>query len=204
MKKRFIQQLARNIDIGPSAHDITASKLTEAFEHISRAGGVRGSVTGSTSQRSQERQQISKQDLARWMNDLNLDFLSEKDFDRLWDAMDLHHKGTVDPLDFFSFLKECETQFQQVHGEYSNLPKSEKLKLASRRLSTINAVGGSIEEVEKAERRNNKRQRMNVHGGSLPMDSSQLQTEGSESSRFSFLSLPFGKFRKSSSVQSTN
>ena len=152
MKKRFIQQLARNIDLGPSAKNITAEKLSEVFQHI---GGQDG--------------QISKEDLAQWMNDLNLDFLSEQDFNRLWDTMDMDHKGTVDPVDFFAFLKECEHQFEEVHGEYSTLPKSEKLKLASRRLSTIHNM--DADEVQKMERRNNKRQRANVHGRGLPESS---------------------------------
>lgn len=144
MKKRFIQQLARNIDIGPSAHQISPEKLAEAFQHIGGQGNGR----------------ITKPDLARWMNDLNLDFLSEKDFDRLWDTMDMDGTGDVDPIEFCAFLSECEKQFAEVHQEYSALPKSEKVKLASRRLSNIGSVG--LEEVERMERRNNRRQRTNA------------------------------------------
>lgn len=144
MKKRFVQQLARNIEIGPSSHLITAQKLSEAFEHI---GGSDGN--------------ISKADLAQWMHDLNLEFLSEEDFDRLWETMDMDHTGGVDPIEFFVFLRDCEHQFQEVHAEYMELPKSEKVKLAARRLTNIRNMG-SLEEVKKMERRNNKRSRQAV------------------------------------------
>ncbi|CAB9520555.1 expressed unknown protein [Seminavis robusta] len=143
MKKRFIQQLARNIDIGESAREIPADKLTEAFKHIGGEDGL-----------------ISKQDLAQWLNDLHMDFLSESDFDRLWDTMDMEGRGVVEPLDFFAFLSECGPQFKEVHMEYSSLPKIERQKLASRRLSNISAMGE--EGVKQMERRNNRRSRLTV------------------------------------------
>ncbi|CAB9523064.1 expressed unknown protein [Seminavis robusta] len=155
MKKRFIQQLARNIDIGPSVRQISVEKLSETFQHI---GGKDG--------------KISKEDLAKWMNDLHLDFLSDKDFDRLWDTMDMEGTGYVDPIDFFAFLNECDKQFKEVHEEFSSLPKSEKLKLAARRLSNIKAVGE--EGVDRMERRNNRRSRFQIPGlaSSNPLGSS--------------------------------
>lgn len=144
MKKRFIQQLARNIDIGESAREISADKLSDAFKHIGGEDGL-----------------ISKKDLARWMNDLHMDFMSEADFDRLWECMDMDGRGVVEPVDFFAFLSECGPQFKEVHKEFSQLPKSERQKLASRRLSNLSALGE--EEVMKMERRNNRRNRMNAH-----------------------------------------
>jgi hypothetical protein len=141
MKKRFIQQLARNIDIGPNAGQISAQKLTDTFMHIGGKDGL-----------------ISKADLAKWMNDLHLDFLSERDFDRLWDAMDMDGTGYVDPIEFCTFLNECEKQFHEVSKEISGLPKSEKFKIAARRLTNIEAMGE--EEVLKLERKNNRRSRL--------------------------------------------
>ena len=137
MKKRFIQQLARNIDIGPSAHDISAEKLTQAFKHIGGQDGL-----------------ISKEDLSKWMNDLHLDFLSERDFDRLWETMDLEDKGLVDPIDFFAFLSECGPQFKEVYNEYTALPKTERMKLSVRRLTHIESMGE--EEVKRMERRHDR------------------------------------------------
>ena len=144
MKKRFIQQLARNIDIGESARDIPADKLTEAFKYIGGEDGL-----------------ISKQDLSRWMNDLHMEFMSEKDFERLWNSLDMDGKGLVDPIDFISFLSQCAPQFKEVHDEYAALPKTERMKLATRRLSNISVHGE--EGVAAMERRNNRRSRQMVH-----------------------------------------
>lgn len=91
------------------------------------------------------------------MNDLQMEFMTDNDFERLWTLLDIDNTGQVDPIDFISFLKDCAPQFQEVHKEYSTLPKSERLKLASRRLSNISKMGE--EEVLKMERRNNKRSR---------------------------------------------
>ena len=103
---------------------------------------------------------ISREDLSQWMNDVNLDFLSEKDFDRLWHTMDIDNTGVVEPLEFYAFLTECEKQFREVYTEYSGLPKSEKVKLAARRLSNIESMG--TEEVQKMERRYNRRGRVAI------------------------------------------
>ena len=171
MKKRFILQLARNIDIGPSANIITAEKLSQTYQHISghssreftlTTGGNSSGSTGSSSTstiNTASGEFISKQDLAQWMNDLHLDFLSEKDFDRLWETMDIHNHGYVDPIEFCIFLNECKTQFEQVHEEYNTMPKIEKMKLKTRRLSNIEAVGGEMEEIKKLERRIDRQSR---------------------------------------------
>ena len=115
---------------------------------------------------------ISKPDLARWMNDLHMDFMSERDFERLWNSLDMDNRGLVDPIDFFNFLSQCAPQFKEVHKEYSALPKCEKQKLASRRLSNISELGE--EGVKNMERRNNRRSRQNVHISSSLRDSSGL------------------------------
>ena len=151
MKKRFIQQLARNIDIGTSALQISAAKLSETFEHIGGQDGL-----------------ISKIDLAQWMCDLNLDFLSERDFDRLWETMDMDRTGFVKPIEFFQFLSECEKQIEEVHSEYSSLPTSEKRKLCTRRLTNYRNFGR--EEVERMERRNKRRNRQMILPQSAPKE----------------------------------
>eukprot|EP00797_Seminavis_robusta_P035395 Sro876_g214480.2 (377) ;mRNA; r:5872-7002 len=166
MKKRFIQQLARNIDIGESAREISAQKLSEAFQHIGGQDGL-----------------ISKEDLAKWMNDLHLDFLSEQDFNRLWDAMDMDGTGYVDPIDFFAFLNACGEEFKEVNQEWDALPKSEKMKLAMLRLSNIKEKGE--EEVQKMQRRHNKRSRMQMPGLAK---GNPLGTSGADTSFFSEMS----------------
>ena len=123
-KYRFVEQIARNIEIGPSPGLITPEKLAEEIQHIAQGKGV-----------------ISKPDLLQWMSDVKLSFLSEGDLNALWDAMDVHRTGTVDPLEFILFLSACGPQFAQVYQQHQQLPKTERLKLAARRLTNLATVG---------------------------------------------------------------
>ena len=123
-KRRFVEQIARNIEIGPSPGLITPEKLAQEIQHIAHGKGF-----------------ICKQDLQQWMNDIKLTFLSERDFDALWDAMDIRRTDQVDPIEFLLFLSACGPQFEQVYHHHASLPKTERLKLAARRLSNFTALG---------------------------------------------------------------
>lgn len=149
-KKRFVQQIARNIDIGPSPGSIPPRKLSEQIMHISKHKGF-----------------IGKEDLRQWLLDIKMTFISDKDFDALWSAMDIENTGQVDPVQFIVFLSACGPQFEEVYNEqagtYStvsvlfilhpvlDLPKNERLKLAARRLSNISRLGE--DGVKRLERR---------------------------------------------------
>ena len=133
-KKRFVQQVARNIDIGRRPGCIPPEKLAEEIQHIGGGKDV-----------------ISKEDLSKWMHDIKLNFISQKDFDALWHAMDIDGTGQVDAVEFIVFLSACGPQFEEVYDEQLKMPKLERLKLAARRLSNISAHG--MEGVRKIERR---------------------------------------------------
>ena len=124
IKKRFVQQIARNINIGPSPRCIPADKLIEEVQHIGNEDG-----------------RITKADLLQWMNDIKLEFISDNDFEALWGALDIDRKGEVNPVDFFVFLSACGAEFEEVHKELKTMPKTERLKFAARRLSNINKMG---------------------------------------------------------------
>ena len=123
-KKRFVEQIARNIEIGPSPGLITPEKLAQEIQHIGQGKGY-----------------ISKIDLQQWMHDIKLTFLSEDDFNALWDAMDIKRQDKIDPMEFILFLSACGPQFEQVYQQHASLPKTERLKLATRRLSNLAQVG---------------------------------------------------------------
>ncbi|KAL7578935.1 hypothetical protein ACA910_006906 [Epithemia clementina (nom. ined.)] len=123
-KYRFVEQIARNIEIGPSPGLITPEKLAQEIQHICHGKNT-----------------ISKADMMQWMNDIKLTFLSERDLNALWDAMDVHKDGYVDPIEFILFLSACGPQFAQVHAQHQRLPKTERLKLAARRLTNLALVG---------------------------------------------------------------
>jgi hypothetical protein len=123
-KKRFVQQIARNIEIGPSPGHIKPETLAEEILHIGQGKPI-----------------ISKADLSKWIHDIKMEFISEKDFDALWHAMDVDDKGEVDPVEFIVFLSACGPEFEKVYNDLEKMPKIERLKLAARRLTNIAAHG---------------------------------------------------------------
>jgi hypothetical protein len=123
-KKRFVQQIARNIEIGPSPGHIKPEKLAEEILHIGQGKSV-----------------INKEDLAKWIHDIKMEFISEKDFEALWNAMDVDDKGEVDPVEFIVFLSACGPEFEKVYKSLESMSKIERLKLAARRLTNIAAHG---------------------------------------------------------------
>jgi hypothetical protein len=58
-KKRFVQQIARNIEIGPSPGTIAPTKLSDEIMHISKHKGV-----------------IGKEDLRQWLLDIKVRVVS--------------------------------------------------------------------------------------------------------------------------------
>lgn len=176
-KKRFVQQIARNISIGPSPREIPAETLAEEIQHISSSkNGI-----------------INKEDLRKWMFDIKLNFMSDRDFEALWNAMDVDGRGVVEPLEFFVFLSMCGPEFETVYKEVSNMPKSERLKWASRRLTNYQLRGETgvrklEHELERRSRQNVAIQRGNLLGqrssnqSSAPMDEGQSSAEQSTGS----------------------
>jgi hypothetical protein len=103
-KKRFVEQIARNIEIGPSPGTIPPPKLSEQIMHISKHKGI-----------------IGKEDLRQWLLDIKMTFISDKDFNALWNAMDIGDRGYVDPVQFIVFLSACGPQFEQVYREHEGM-----------------------------------------------------------------------------------
>ena len=140
IRTRFVQQIARNIAIGPSPGTIPPHKLAEEVQHIGDANGV-----------------IFKEDLRKWMGDVKLEFISESDFEALWAAMDIDGSGTVDAVEFFVFLSSCGPEFERVYAAEQNMSKLERLKLAARRLSVINSTGeAGVKKIEHRLERNSR------------------------------------------------
>lgn len=160
-KKRFVRQIARNIAIGPTPGSIPPDKLTEQILHI-----------------GQGKEFISKEDLSKWMLDVKMDFISERDFDALWSAIDIDDSGQVNAVDFIVFLSACGPEFEKVYEEQENMPKVERLKLAARRLSNLALFGET--GVRQIERRLEGRTRA-VSAVDQVSGSFQSSTRGEES-----------------------
>jgi len=118
---RMIRGIAQNITIADSAGKLDSASLLKEFEFIdSNKGGT-----------------ISKDEMKKWLEDGKLGFVSKKDFDSLWVAMDTDGSGEVDFVEFTTFLSGCGAAFNEVFEERKQMTKGEKMKRASRRLSTM-------------------------------------------------------------------
>jgi len=126
IRKRFVQQLARYIEIGNSPEDITASKLSDMFRYIS------GDDTAK----------FTEEDFLKWMMDIHLPFLSDRDLKLLWSELDsLTNNHLVSPIEFVMFLQSCRKEFGIVRKELKEMPKTERIKWSVRRLTSIEFDG---------------------------------------------------------------
>lgn len=133
-RKRFVQQIARNIEIGRRPGCISPEKLSAEIQHI-----------------GQGKDCISKADLSKWIHDIKMNFISERDFQALWNAMDVDGTGEVDAVEFVVFLSACGPEFEEVYEEIEKLPKLERLKLAARRLTNLASHGEEgVRQIERS------------------------------------------------------
>lgn len=120
-RKRLVQQVARNITIGPSPSQLDADSIAKELKHI-------GKNKDGT---------ISKHALKEWMSDEKLGALSGDDFEALWSALDADNSGLVDPVEFCAVLGTCGPEFETTYNEQQRMRKEEKLRWASQRLSVL-------------------------------------------------------------------
>lgn len=131
IRKRFVQQLARYIEIGNSPQDITASKLSDMFKYIA----------------GKDDEKFTKEDFLNWMMDIKLEFLSDRDLKQLWrelSSITTNNNNLVSPVEFVLFLKTCEREFGIVRKQLSEMPKRERIKFSARRLSSIAIEGEEV------------------------------------------------------------
>lgn len=122
LKSRFVRQVARNISIASSPNRLSADDIAKEIQHIS--GGAAGGA-------------VSKSALKTWLDDGKLGLLSDKDFELLWYSLDTDNSGTIDPVEFCTYLSGCGEAFEEVHKEQKAMSKEEKIMFASRRLSVV-------------------------------------------------------------------
>ena len=144
VKKRFVQQIARNLAIGKNPHDIPAEELAKLFEHIAGKTGT-----------------ITEEDFRSWMADVNLKFLSENELKYLYTCIDsTTGKGMASSIDLIMFLVTCKREFGIVSTEIEGFSKTEKLKFTSQRLETLKEIGK--DGARKREFEINRRSRQNI------------------------------------------
>jgi hypothetical protein len=76
----------------------------------------------------------SSTELKTWIDEGKLGNISDNDFNALWSALDLDGSGTVDFVEFCTFLSGCGEAFDEVYDQQEKMSKHEKMKYASSRL----------------------------------------------------------------------
>jgi Ca2+-binding EF-hand superfamily protein len=120
IKTCFIQGIAKNINIAPTPGALTHEKLLEEFQHMDKDNG------GT----------IEKAELKQWMDEGKVGKISDSDFNVLWSALDIDGSGSVDFIEFCTFLSGCGEAFDEVYNHQQTMSKEQKLKFASQRFST--------------------------------------------------------------------
>jgi hypothetical protein len=131
LKSRFVRQVARNISIASSPNQLSADDIAKEIQHIS--GGKEGGA-------------VTKSALKTWLDDGKLGLLSDKDFELLWSSLDTDNSGTIDPVEFCTYLSGCGEAFDEVNEEHKAMSKEEKIMFASRRLSVIKGHPPVVED----------------------------------------------------------
>lgn len=134
---RMIRGIAQNITISSAPGQLNAETLQKEFELIDRDKG--GTIT--------------KDEMKQWLEDGKLGEISDKDFNSMWVAMDIDGDGAIDFVEFASFLSSCGEAFDEVFKEQERMTKAEKIRFASRRLSTRDL--GNLEEGKEEREENN-------------------------------------------------
>jgi Ca2+-binding EF-hand superfamily protein len=62
--------------------------------------------------------------------------ISDSDFNVLWSALDIDGSGSIDFVEFCTFLSGCGEAFDEVYNHQQTMSKEQKLKFASQRFST--------------------------------------------------------------------
>jgi hypothetical protein len=119
VQKRFIRGVAQNITIAPTAGGLDADAILNEFKHVDKdKGGT-----------------INKEELQVWLQDGKLGEISERDFNVMWVAMDVDGNGSIDFVEFCTFMSGCGDAFDEVYKEQKNISKDEKFQRAAQRLS---------------------------------------------------------------------
>lgn len=122
----FAERVAETIDLRASRMSLSPAALTKEFQTI--AAGL-GSKDGS----------ISKEALWEFVNTGKAGEMNKKDFDALFAAMDIDRNGTVNFLEFCSYMSICGEEYKQARQDLQEGAKwkdEAKMVAAARRIST--------------------------------------------------------------------
>ena len=139
LRKKFAQQVAKRVDLRGSVSQLNPTDLLAEFKRIDQ------SVVGGTTDGF-----ISREELWEFVSSGKAGEISEKDFNLLFDSMDVKGRGKVNFVEFCAFMSSCGDEIHELaKEEKEGYSRDEKLYAASRRLSQrkLDVTGGGQEDV---------------------------------------------------------
>jgi hypothetical protein len=126
-KTKFAKRIADTISLRVSMRQLTPAALASEFKKIDSE-----SPDGA----------ISKEGLWTFLSTGKAGELSESDFNALFAAIDLDQSGTVDFLEFCTFMGKCSDEFRSARGNRGSMADR-----ASRRISVADATARHLSTV---------------------------------------------------------
>jgi hypothetical protein len=121
-RQAFARRIAETVRLEGSTRQLSPDALAEEFKAIDKQ-----SKDGK----------ISKEAMWEFVSSGKAGEMSESDFNTLWASIDIDKNGTVDFLEFCSFMGQCNDDFEKVKGRQSVLEARPSFALtAAQRLST--------------------------------------------------------------------
>mmetsp|Transcript_26058 Transcript_26058/g.29273 ORF Transcript_26058/g.29273 Transcript_26058/m.29273 type:complete len:282 (-) Transcript_26058:143-988(-) len=126
LRMQFAQQVAKRVDLRGSVSQLNPSDLLDEFKRIDK------SIVGGTSDGF-----ISREELWEFVFSGKAGEMSERDFNLLFDSMDVKGRGRVNFVEFCAFMSSCGDEIHELAKEKKGgLSSDEMLSAASRRIST--------------------------------------------------------------------
>ena len=123
--KQFAQQVARRVALRASVSQLNPMDLLAESERIDTG------VKGGTSEGS-----ISREELWEFVSSVKAGEMSERNFNLLFDSMDIKGRGNVNFVELCAFMSSCGKEIQELaKEEKAGGNRDEKLNAASRRIS---------------------------------------------------------------------
>lgn len=122
LRKQFALQVAKRVDLRGSVSQLNPTDLLDEFKRIDQVGTSDGF--------------ISREELWEFVSSGKAGEMSEKDFNLLFDSMDVKGRGKVNFVEFCAFMSSCGEEIHELaREEKEKYSRDEKLYAASRRLS---------------------------------------------------------------------
>ena len=126
LRMQFAQRVAKRIDLRGSVSQLNPSELLAEFKRIDK------SIVGGTSDGF-----ISREELWEFVFSGKAGEMSEKDFNLLFDSMDVKGRGKVNFVEFCAFMSSCGGEIKELAEETTekSYSRDEMLSAASNRIS---------------------------------------------------------------------